>query len=61
MWSSKGQNIVTTSSTEAEYVSVSDGVKDSTFVTNLLNEVYYVELPAIIAEDNTGAIFLSKN
>ena len=60
-WSSKGQNIVTTSSTEAEYVSLSDGVKDTTFVTNLLDEVYYVELPAIIAEDNTGAIFLSKN
>ena len=59
-WSSKGQNIVTTSSTEAEYVSLSDGVKDTTFVTNLLDEVYYVELPAIIAEDNTGAICFPK-
>jgi hypothetical protein len=28
---------------------------------NLLNEVEYVEMPSIIAEDNTGTIFLSKN
>ena len=60
-WTSKGQNIVTTSSTEAEYVSLSDGAKDTTFTTNLLDEIYYVDLPAVIAEDNTGAIFLSKN
>ncbi len=48
-------------SMEAEYVSLSDGVKDTTFVTNLLDEAYYVESPAIIVEDNTGAIFLRKN
>jgi hypothetical protein len=28
---------------------------------NLLNEVEYVEMPSIIGEDNTGAIFLSKS
>ena len=60
-WTSKGQNIVTTSSTEAEYVSLSDRAKDTTFTTNLLHEIYYVDLPAVIAEDNTVAIFLSKN
>ena len=60
-WISKGQKIVTVSSTEAEYVALSDGSKETTFIMNLLNEVEYVEMPSIIAEDNTGAIFLSKN
>ena len=31
------------------------------FAMHLLSEVYYVNLPSVIAEDNTGAIFLSKN
>ena len=55
------QNIVAMLSTEDEYVSLSEGVKDTKFVTNLLDEVYFVELPAIIEEDNTGANLLSKN
>ena len=61
-WISKGQAIVTLSSTEAEYVSLSDGAKETTFTAHLLNEITTtVELPSIISEDNTGAIFLSKN
>ena len=61
-WISKGQAIVTLLSTEAEYVSLSDGAKETTFTAHLLNEITTtVELPSIISEDNTGAIFLSKN
>ena len=61
-WISKGQAIVTMSSTEAEYVSLSEGAKETTFMTMLLKElVNDVVMPSIIAEDNTGAIFLSKN
>ena len=61
-WISKGQSIVTMSSTEAEYVSLSEGAKETTFTAMLLKElVHGVVLPSIIAEDNTGAIFLSKN
>ena len=60
-WISKGQNIVTLSSTESEYVSLSDGAKETTFAMNLIAEIAEVELPSYICEDNTGAIFLSKN
>ncbi len=28
---------------------------------HLLSEIYYVDLPSIIAKENTGAIFLLKN
>ena len=60
-WISKGQKIVTMSSTESEYVSLSDGAKETTFVANLLGEINTVILPSMISEDNTGAIFLSGN
>ena len=60
-WISKGQNIVTLSSTESEYVSLSDGAKETTFPMNLLAEIAEVKLPSYICEDNTGANFLSKN
>ena len=60
-WISKGQPIVTMSSTEAEYVALSDGSKETTFMTNLLGELGHLVLPSIISEDNTGAIFLTKN
>jgi hypothetical protein len=60
-WFSKGQPIVTVSSTEAEYMALSDGSKKTTFITNLLTEVKNVRMPSLLSEDNTGAIFLSKN
>ncbi len=59
-WISKGQNIVTVSSTEAKYVCISDGSKETTFTMHLLSAVFYVNLPSVIPEV-TGAIFLSKN
>ena len=60
-WKSKGPNIVMMLNTEVEYMSLSDGAKDTTFTTHLLDEIYYIDLPAVIAEENTKAIFLSKN
>ena len=60
-WISKGQPIVTVSSTEAEYVALSNGSKETKFITNLLTEVTNVIMPSLLSEDNTGAIFLSKN
>jgi hypothetical protein len=60
-WISKGQPIVTLSSTECEYVALSDGSKETTFAQYILQEIDHVVLPSIIAEDNTGAIFLTKN
>ena len=60
-WWSKGQKVVACSSTEAEYMTLSDGAKDTTFTANLLSELGEIEWPSILAEDNTGAIFLSRN
>ncbi len=41
-WISKGQNIVTLLSTELEYVSLSNGSKETKFVKNLLKEICHV-------------------
>ena len=60
-WISKGKNIVTMLSTKAEYAALSDSVKETTFIANLLGEIKTVILPSMISEDNTGAIFLSGN
>ena len=60
-WWSKGQKVVACSSTEAEYMTLSDGAKDTTFIANLLLELMEIERPSILSEDNTGAIFLSQN
>ena len=60
-WISKGQNIVTMSSTQAKYVALSDGAKETTFIANLLGEIDHVILPSTMSDDNTGAIFLSGN
>ena len=60
-WQSKGQPIVTLSSTECEYVALADGSKETTFVSYLLAELDHGKLPSYISEDNTGAIFLTRN
>ena len=60
-WISKGQDIVTQSSTECEYVALASGAKETVFATNLLEEIAHVEMPSKMSEDNTGAIYLTKN
>jgi histone deacetylase 1/2 len=62
-WQSKGQQTVTLSSTEAEYVAMSQCGQEIKFIAMLLNEVTggKVTLPSILREDNTGAIFIAKN
>jgi hypothetical protein len=60
-WISKGQNIVIMSSTEAKYVSLSDGTKEITCIANLLGEINCVILLSMISEDKTEAILLSQN
>ena len=49
------------SSTEAEYCALATGAQDAVFQTMLLEELTGMRLPAILLEDNTGAIFLVKN
>ena len=61
-WRSKGQKHVTLSSTEAEYVAVSDVCTEIMFVRMILCFLgIRVKLPITVHCDNIGAIFLSYN
>ena len=61
-WRSKAQRHVTLSSTEAEYVSISDVVKEILFIKQLLGHMGYdLELPIKVHVDNVGAIFMSRS
>ena len=60
-WGSKTQHTQSLSSCESEYISLSHCTQDVIFRRNLINEVAKHEDPAIIYEDNEGAIFLAKN
>jgi hypothetical protein len=60
-WQSKAQS-VTLSSSEAEYVAISESVKEIKFVYYLLKEVGIdVDLPIIVKTDNIGAMFMAQN
>ena len=60
-WTSKKQNTVSLSSSEAEYQALSECVKESVFTQNLVEELTGKRKPAIIYKDNLGTIFLVKN
>jgi hypothetical protein len=60
-WISKTQGSVTLSSTEAEYVAIATAAQEVRFTQQLLGEIMTCVNPAIIYEDNTGAIYLVKN
>ena len=61
-WKSKGQMQVTLSSTEAEYVAISDVCTKIMFVKMILEFLgVRVRLPIIVRCDNIGATFLSYN
>jgi hypothetical protein len=61
-WRSKSQKGVTLSSTEAEYVAISEAVKEVKFIYYLLCDFHIkVNLPIIIKTDNIVAIFMAEN
>ena len=65
-WSSKKQSTVSCSSTEAEYISGSEGAKDALHVLELVGEITKgsnVELvkTATLEMDNQGACFMASN
>ena len=61
-WASRGQKSVTLSSTEAEYVALSEAAKEVKFVYQLMTEIgIEVKLPITIRVDNVGAIFMAEN
>ena len=61
-WRSKGMKSVVLSSTEAEYMALSEVVKELKFIVQLLQTMNItVELPITVHVDNVGAIWLSNN
>jgi hypothetical protein len=61
-WSSRKQDIVTTSTCEAEYVALANATKESLWLRALLNDIgLRQDGPTLILADNQGAIVLSKD
>ncbi|XP_015170164.1 uncharacterized mitochondrial protein AtMg00810-like [Solanum tuberosum] len=61
-WSSRKQQSVARSSTEAEYKSVANALAELTWVQNLLDELrYHISNTPSIFCDNIGVSYLSKN
>lgn len=61
-WKSKGQKSVTLSSSEAEFVALSEAAKEIKFIVQvLLSMGIPVKLPVIVRVDNVGAIFMAEN
>jgi len=61
-WKSKGQKTVALSSSEAEYVALSEAAKEIKFVYQVLISMdFKVKLPIIVHVDNLGTIFMSEN
>ena len=60
-WYSRLQSVPALSSTEAEYVSLSAGIKELISIRNLLSEIGLVLKPSIVYEDNAAVIFMVKN
>ena len=61
-WKSKSQRSITLSSSEAEYVALSEAAKEIKFIYQLLQSIgIEVELPITVRVNNIGAIFMSEN
>ncbi len=61
-WMSKRQSVVALSSTEAEYVALSEAGREACWLRNLYQELGYEQtLPTVIKGDNNGAIAMARN
>jgi hypothetical protein len=61
-WKSRSQKSVTLSSTEAEYVAISEMCAEIMFLKQVLEFLgIQVALPIIVRVDNVGAIYLAQN
>jgi hypothetical protein len=63
-WSAKKQHIITLSSTESEYVALTNASKEVIWIHKLLRELPFLithSLPTTLFCDNQGAIDLSKD
>ena len=61
-WKSKAQKSITLSSTEAEYVAISELCTELLFIKQVLEFLgAKIDFPMIVRVDNVGAIYLAKN
>jgi hypothetical protein len=60
-WNSRAQKTVALSSTEAEYMSLSDTSRQLIWLKNLMKELGIELSPIPLFGDNQGSIFLSSN
>ncbi len=61
-WSSKRQSSVSRSTTEAEYIVLSNACQEGVWLRRLLSDIKLKQVdPTTIYEDNQGAIQLSRN
>lgn len=60
-WTSRAQKTVAHSSTEAEYMALSDCSRQCVWVHQLLKELGYHVQPIQISGDNQGSIFIAQN
>jgi Reverse transcriptase (RNA-dependent DNA polymerase)/gag-polypeptide of LTR copia-type len=62
VWKSKQQQSVTLSSSEAEYVALSEAAKEIKFIAQTIESIgIKVKYPITVYVDNVGAIFMSEN
>jgi hypothetical protein len=60
-WSARVQKTVALSSTEAEYMSLSDASRQLVWVKSLMREIGFQMGPLPLCGDNQGAIFIASN
>ena len=61
-WGSKKQNIISLSTTEAEYVCLSDAAREATWLRNLYAEIGFPQKePTLIYSDNLSALAIAEN
>lgn len=61
-WSSKLQGLIALSSTEAEYIGLSNAAQQIAWLRELMDELGYRQLkPTLLLADNQGSISLMKN
>jgi hypothetical protein len=61
-WRSKAQRGVMLSSSEAEYVAMSEVVKEIRFIYFIFKDIgIEVEIPIVVKTDDVGALFISQN
>src|SRR5271168_2337604 len=60
-WQSRAQKTIALSSTEAEYMALSDCSRQAVWIKSLLSELGINVLPIHINGDNQGSIFIGSN